>query len=56
MNRWPGQGYEYVENVLFEKGPAGSRKNKAPFQPLTVEAKEINATQQQQKEAETHLT
>ena len=26
MNRWPGQGYEYVENVLFEKGPFSHRK------------------------------
>ena len=26
MNRWPGQGYDYVENVLFEKGPFGVKK------------------------------
>ena len=29
MNRWPGQGYEYVENVLFEKGPFGPKKKAA---------------------------
>ena len=28
MNRWPGQGYEYVENKLFEYGPTGGRRQK----------------------------
>ena len=49
MNRWPGQGYEYVENHLFEKGPISKQKGQqAPsmgsFKPVTVQQKEITAT------------
>ena len=26
MNRWPGQNYEYVSNVLFDQGPMAKRR------------------------------
>lgn len=26
MNRWPGQNYEYVNNVLFDQGPMAKRR------------------------------
>lgn len=47
LNQWPGQGYEYVENVLFEKGPYGNKKNKAIVEAEEhVNKKELTATQQ----------
>ena len=56
MNRWPGQGYEYVENVLFEKGPFGNRGRKnEPQQPIQA-TKEISANQRKKLEAEAHFS
>lgn len=56
MNRWPGQGYEYIENDLFEKGPFGGRRNRDSIpRPQTIEQKEISATVKQQAEAEAYL-
>jgi len=47
MQLWPGQGYEYVENALFEKGPFNKRMQKqlAETQPPAVQLKELTAVQ-----------
>ena len=31
MNRWPGQGYEYIENMNFELYPYGTKKKTSSF-------------------------
>ena len=55
MHRWPGQSYEYVENVLFEKGPFGSRSKKGEScQPQSLDA-EVSANEKKRLEAEAHF-
>ena len=56
MNRWPGQGYEYVENVLFEKGPWGKQKKHATVQQSDrPPTKDMTAKEQELLDAEKHL-
>lgn len=43
MHRWPGQGYEYIENSLFERGPFGGKLANGEQEEAQPATKQITA-------------